>query len=340
MSIQPGLSLVHTKLAGVASHPRKSPLKRLLVTLLILGTVTTAVGAGTFASYNASTRNAASTFATDASETATNSNTLCGTALSVTGQRPGDQTMVTMNLQNKGNVNGTLNVYGGACNPANTTDQSFFHGTGTISNVCSNLQFYVQQTSPSTVCKYGQGASGEIHGTAITFPLTITNGTNDRFSLTVDGAAHTDLDFRASTITYANTATDMAALATDINGAISTWGTAAVGPDSILYISSKTIGASSTVSIAAPTSQSAISSLGMSSVTTANGGQSTCVGFDPVHTISDFVGTYGTSTSTLGLSALNSTITNTYTLAFQLQTAADNQLQGRKATFDLTWLLQ
>jgi hypothetical protein len=281
----------------------------------------------------------------DASETAANSNTMCPTALVVSGQRPGDSTEVTMNLANLGNVGATLSAYGGgSCASAASAVDTNFHGTDPAgADICKNVQFVIEQTSPTTACKYGRGASGVLNGSAITFPITVTNGTDDSFKLTVDGTVKDNIDFRSTTRTYASTATDMAALADDINiafAANSVAADAAVGPDSILYISSNSVGGGSTVAIAAPGNGfSALTTIGMASGTTATTGGLTTCSYDAVHNVDDYVSNYSTSANGLSLGGLNVSITNVYKLRFQLGSGADNQLQGRKATFDLTWLL-
>lgn len=143
---------------------------------VIAGGVLITGGAGTFASFSASTSNAG-TFATgslvlsntkntataclstNGGSTDTNSNT-CDQAFALAVQKPGQNATVNITLENEGSIDGSsLKGFATqACAAADAAGQTY-HGTG---NPCSSLQVYVQEfsdaarTTPSA-CRYGGG---------------------------------------------------------------------------------------------------------------------------------------------------------------------------------------
>jgi hypothetical protein len=152
---------------------------RKLLIALIAGGVAVAGGAGTFASFTASTTNAASTFetgtlvlsnqkntasaclSTNGGSTDTNANG-CDQAFALTVQKPGQTATVNITLKNEGSIDGSAlkGFASQACAAADASGQTY-HGTG---NPCGSLQVYVQEfsdsarTTPST-CRYGGGTA-------------------------------------------------------------------------------------------------------------------------------------------------------------------------------------
>lgn len=334
--------------------------RKLLLAMFMVALTGSAFGAGTFASFSASTTNAGSTFATGTlvlsdkkggsantcystgttnngvgtGNTDTNANTTCEALFSVTAAKPGDPASTqTVDIKNEGSVDAaSLKVYGypqpAGCAP--TDGAGSFHGSG---DPCDVIQAYIQ--APGSVCKYGKNASGVVNGTsAITFPLNIT-GSNGTFNLTVDGTAHDTL------VIPTNAAYTATTLTTAINALISAWATANVGSDNILYISSNAatgVGATSNVTFNATTpSNNAATALGMTNNTTHSASATACA-FDAVHTLKHFNTTYTNSTNGISLPGLTAGgAATTYTVGVQFPTAAGNSYQGRIATFGFTW---
>jgi spore coat-associated protein N len=160
-----------------------SVLRKLLLTIMVMGATTSTVGAGTFASFNASTSNAA-TFATGtlvltndgpsagvcmstAGGIDTNANPSCDALFALTVQKPGDSAFADLTLTNSGTLSATtLKVNASqACVPGNAPGQTY-NGAG---DPCSQVQLYIQEyTSASNrasdtrtlgTCHYGAGLS-------------------------------------------------------------------------------------------------------------------------------------------------------------------------------------
>jgi predicted ribosomally synthesized peptide with SipW-like signal peptide len=132
-------------------------------------------GAGTFASFNATTTNAGNTFATGTLVLSnnigastclstgggnTNSNTNstgCGKFFDVSVKEPGDTGGAQLTLQNAGSLAAsTLTLTATSCTDADASGESF-HGTG---SVCGALNTYVQEWTDNTFttpykCWYG-----------------------------------------------------------------------------------------------------------------------------------------------------------------------------------------
>jgi hypothetical protein len=174
-----------------------SKLRKILFSVAAVGGIATAVGAGagTFASFSASTTNAGSTFAsgtlvlsnqknaataclsTGGGTTDTNANAACDALFATTVAKPGDSAFVDVTLKNDGSINGTtLTAYkNAACTNANSGS---FNGTG---DLCANLQVYVQEytsaanrtanTTTGGTCVYGGGTA-----TACAFDASKTLG--------------------------------------------------------------------------------------------------------------------------------------------------------------------
>jgi predicted ribosomally synthesized peptide with SipW-like signal peptide len=173
-----------------------SKLRKILFAIAAFGGAATAIGAGTFASFSASTTNGSNTFATgtlvlsNQKNTATaclstgagtttdsNANGACDSLFSTTLAKPGDSGFVDVTLKNEGSINGaTLTAYkNAACTNANS---GTYNGTG---DLCANLQVYVQEytsaanrtanTTTGGTCVYGGGTAS-----ACAFDATKTLG--------------------------------------------------------------------------------------------------------------------------------------------------------------------
>jgi hypothetical protein len=177
-----------------------SVLRKLLLTVMVLGATSSTVGAGTFATFNASTTNGTSTFATgtlvmsNQKNTATaclstgggntdaNANVGCDQLFALTIQKPGDSAFVDLTLKNEGSLNATtLSAYASqSCAAANAPGQTY-NGTG---DPCTAVQVYIQEytsaanrtanTTTGGTCQYGGGTA-----TACAFSATRTLDTYD-----------------------------------------------------------------------------------------------------------------------------------------------------------------
>ncbi|HEX8599452.1 MAG TPA: TasA family protein [Chloroflexia bacterium] len=154
-------------------------LKKVLLTVMVLGMVSGVLGSGTFATFTAQTTNPNNTFqagtlvlsntktggttcfSTGGGNTDTNSNTNCDQLINATVRKPGDTASQTLTVKNEGSLAASaLKLFSTACTNANSSGESYF-GTGLA---CGKVQLYIQQysdasfTTPSA-CLYG-GATG------------------------------------------------------------------------------------------------------------------------------------------------------------------------------------
>jgi predicted ribosomally synthesized peptide with SipW-like signal peptide len=152
-------------------------LRKILFAVAAVGGAATAIGAGTFASFSASTSNAgtfetgtlvlsnstpsqASCLSTGGGSTNTNSNA-CGSLFSVTVAKPGDAATVDVTLKNDGSIDASaLTAYAtSACAAANSSGT--YHGDG---DPCSVVDLYIQEFSDAarttaSACRYGGGTA-------------------------------------------------------------------------------------------------------------------------------------------------------------------------------------
>lgn len=341
--------------------------KKVLMTFMILGAMGSTIGAGTFASFNATTTTGA-TFASGSvvlkgtnDSTATtcystgspsgNTDSNAGTCAALftssnaSIKRPGDVAQVDLSLENAGNLSGTVNGImpsAASCTDGNVSGANY---NGSAS-ACQNIQLAIQEYTSSartttSVCRYGAGASAVITGTALT-SITIDN-TSNKFNLTVDGVPYSDITLTNATYTPATLATEVQ---TKIRAATSGGELAAATTDGKLQLSSGTTGVTSAITIATPTAgagASALAKLGFTTGTTSSGNQQTCslsaANPDNTHTLSNFLAAYPTSSPGVDMGALSPSGVRYYRIQMLLPTGADNLLQGRKATFSLTWTL-
>ena len=313
-----------------------------------------AFGAGTFASFSATTTNAGSSFAsgtlvlndnspTQASCLSTvsaspttgqvdaNANS-CSAAFTLATKKPGDSSTAAITITNTGTTDASTGgtnvvVYGSAACQDGLSGS--VNGSGSL---CGAVQTYIQQSSPVALCRYGKGASGVIN-------VAVTTGTvaAQAYKLTIDSTVHDNIALGAATYTQAS-------LLTAVNAGISAWATAAIDPGGIMWITSKTTGASSNATIAAPTTgTSALGTLGFGSgspvLTNNTTGITTC-SFDGVHTMAHL----GTITSAANGFAAGALAVggggNVYSIGVQLPTSAGNSLQGLSASLGYSWTAQ
>jgi hypothetical protein len=331
--------------------------RKLLLAVLLVSLAGSAFGAGTFATFNASTTNAGSTFAsgtlvlsdkvnngtaclssgttaTNNVNTDTNANTTCGAAFTLATKKPGDVSTVTMQIQNVGTVDANTGMVisgNGACADADTAEA--YHGTGSM---CGTVQTYVQQTNSggtATACRYGRGAYGMANGNvAIVFPLTM----NQTLGFTLDGSV---IAPQTVNVTGATAAT----LTTTLNG-IGAFSNAVfkVGDDNLLYISSKKNKgdtAQAGTSAVATFTGTGLTNLGLVAPVTTAGGAAACdtTNLDPIHTLTHFTTTYTSAAAAINTGAQTASTIDYFTLGVSIPSAAGNTIQGRQATFGYTW---
>ena len=188
----PRPAAVPVRVAGPTATPaaRRNPLhfglgQQVLVSLMLVATVAGMVGSGTFASFNAVTKNAVSITsgtlllgdkvnagsecfsaggaAPSNPQTIGSANSsACTGVWSITTQTPGTAiSPLQVTIRNVGNVNATSLVLfaAGAC--ANSTNGTGYHGGGSL---CPQVQLEVQQYSDSSFatpshCWYGSGTA-------------------------------------------------------------------------------------------------------------------------------------------------------------------------------------
>lgn len=174
-------------------------LRKILLTLMVVGAVGSTISAGTFASFTARTTNTASTFSAGTlvlgnqkdtatmclsnaggSVTGTHLNNSCDTLVAVTVRKPGDLAEVDLSLQNLGSIDGLLTAYASQnCQAGNDLTQPF-NGTG---NACTTVRMTIEEFASQadrtadipSWCWYG-GLAGtsacDIDGTGL---KTLTN---------------------------------------------------------------------------------------------------------------------------------------------------------------------
>jgi predicted ribosomally synthesized peptide with SipW-like signal peptide len=154
-------------------------IRRLLISLLVLGGLGAVVRTGTFATFTAQVTNPGNTFATGTlvlgntkqggteclstggGNTNTNQNTSCDQLLNLTVQKPGQSGSANLTVKNEGSLPASVfGLFSTACTDSNATGQSY-SGTG---SPCGAVQLYIQQWSDSgfstpLACLYG-GSSG------------------------------------------------------------------------------------------------------------------------------------------------------------------------------------
>jgi hypothetical protein len=333
----------------------------LLFATLLVALAGSAFGAGTFASFTATTTNDGSTFSSgylqlgdslngstyclstvtgspSQSQVDANSNA-CGAAFTLTAKKPGDSAFAPVTLQNSGTVAGTLSLAkSGTC--SNATSGSV-NGSG---NLCDATQMYIGLASSHANatsgtmngCFWGKGASAVATGSVAVATGTYTS---KKFKITIDGGTPTDVNIADGTY---NTP---AAVVAAINSAFTTQSLpayAGVDPAGIISITSKTTGTSSDIVLANPSSgTTALGTgalqLGIAAVDATNGNTAAaCTGYDGVHTLENFGSGALPAPATV---ALATNATQSFAIGVSFASSAGNTYQGRSASLGLTWTL-
>jgi len=155
--------------AATATTAARSSIRKWVITALVVGAAATIAGAGTFASFSASTSNANNVFSTGRIELSntkqagttcvsgytgpggaaqanldTNDNT-CDSLINLTLAKPGSSQEGRVALANTGDYNGLLQLFipGTGCTSATVASPA---GSG---NLCSKLEVYIQETNSS-----------------------------------------------------------------------------------------------------------------------------------------------------------------------------------------------
>jgi hypothetical protein len=341
--------------------------RKILMTLMVMGAMTTAVGAGTFASLTASTTNNTAVFSTGTlvlSDQVATGNTCfsngttptdggVGTATDVndnancdlifdsvndptaSNKRPGESTSVALHLQNAGTLLGTLS----ASSPIDCTDEDPLDQPvpGALGTGCDSVQLSIEDTANS-VCYWGDNMGTSttkpyITSAPLTYPVVI-DSTNDYFRITVDGTLHDNITLDAGSYGSA------ALFAAEVHSEVSTWANVtAVG--SAIRIESKTATGSSNVTLDIPGtnySRTALTTMGFMEGSTAPGpGKCALKTGDRDHTLADF--RTSTSVTPLSLGTIAASTTRDFTIRLGVPAVIDNNAQARLTNFALLWNL-
>jgi predicted ribosomally synthesized peptide with SipW-like signal peptide len=206
------------------SKARISRARKVVMGLMAVGALAAVGGAGTFASFSASTTNDAS-FKTGRivlKDTKTAGTACFSDGVGASGTenaanldvndngcavlfgntlKPGDTATASLTLENKGDSAATLNLFGvAACANSNNTSGPYAGPFGT-GNLCSTIKMYVQETNssfvPLTSCVYPASAVAACDATFATtfdtmanFPATFANTIALSPAVPVDGARY------------------------------------------------------------------------------------------------------------------------------------------------------
>lgn len=208
--------------------------RKLLLALFLVSLTGSAFGAGTFASFNATTSNATSTFATGSLilsnkvNTATaclssggtgtftngNSNSSCDALFSaLTARSPGESATVALTLKNEGNVTGATGItgVGTACSASDTPNTggataTLYHGAG---DPCGYIQIKVQETqsdlTTAVKCLYdGDGPNAGACGTGGTVTNFVSTTTTTPMAFNTASVAAGDSRYVVMTLSFPN----------------------------------------------------------------------------------------------------------------------------------------
>jgi hypothetical protein len=166
---------------SIASTIIRKPHKLVKVgaTAAVLAGLVASVGAGTFASFNAQTKNPTNLFAdgtlvlsdtkqggttclsTAGGTTDVNANDNCAQLFNLTVKKPGDSGTANLTIKNEGSIAASsLNLFMAGCVNSDASAETY-HGTGLP---CSKVQLYIQQYSDAAFttassCVYGGGTA-------------------------------------------------------------------------------------------------------------------------------------------------------------------------------------
>lgn len=352
-----------------------STLKKLLLSLMVLGAISTTIGAGTFASFTSSATNADNTFATGTivlsnvkdsgtacvstggsgpvgeaggTVTATNSSNCdimfdASSGTSATHKRPGESATVVMTLKNLSTLGGALTVEGSEnCVEVAAADQPYAGS----SDSCTIVQLSVQD---ATNCYWGDNIGGPttkpyITGAALSVsvgtPVVISSSSNQRFKITANGSVYDDVQVAAGTYTT------LASLVGAINTALTsasvpvTATSGGLGGTSIkLEVNALNSPAtSSNLSLAIPTNSKAAT--GLKALGFINGATAAAPGSCAVKTGDpDHTLPAFRSAPATALGTIAPGTSRAFTVRVQVPSVIANTMQGGKTNFGLTWKL-
>ena len=192
---------------------------KVVLSVFVVLVALTVLGAGTFATFNAQTKNPGNLFAdgtlvlsntkqggsgaclsTGGGTTDSNVNDNCDQLFNLSVRKPGDSASTNLTIKNDGSLAASaLKVFSAACTNADASSETY-HGTGLP---CSKIQLYIQEysdpgfTTPSS-CVYGgaTGASCNFSDTAKTLSAfqtaynTSTNGLTIGSGLSAGSSAY------------------------------------------------------------------------------------------------------------------------------------------------------
>lgn len=156
--------------------------RKILMSLMVIGGIASLVSAGTYASFNATTQNASSSFATGSlvldrkvgatscfsvgagTNTDTNANTTCGAVINDTTVKLDDpntvgvesQVTADLTIQNVGSTAGTLTLFAADADPVTGGVQTCLsatnngYWTGGTGNVCTTATMTIQEYTSAT----------------------------------------------------------------------------------------------------------------------------------------------------------------------------------------------
>ena len=329
-----------------------------------------AAGAGTFASFSASTSNATSTFATGSvvlkqtgiggntcysngtsnngvgTNTDTNANGACSAVFTAGTNKPGDTATQALTLTNDGTIAAAsgVKVYKAAtnCVDGQSATSNSYYGTGSM---CETLQFNLTDTT-NTKCLFGGGAAGEVNSSlpvlANAQSTLVVSAASANNTITVNGTLVT---VTAGTYGYSmggvgNQTTTNPTLSTALEDALVSAGVpvmAGVGIDGKVYLASTVPGGALPV-ITNGTTAVLKGQLNLTSpVTTYAAAQAGACVADPAHTVMNLTKSYTSVSGLPVVSSLNAASSVALSVVLTVDTNAGNLYQGRLATFGLTW---
>lgn len=177
---------------------RRATRSRIALTALVLVGLLAVVGAGTFAGFNAETRNPGNRFATGTlvlgntkasgasclstagGTTDANVNLACDQLFDVSVSKPGDSASARVTITNQGSVAASaLRVYSADCVDADVATETY-RGTG---NPCSTIQLVIQRYADAAFttpveCVYGGGSASTCDWSDATKTLAAFRGTH------------------------------------------------------------------------------------------------------------------------------------------------------------------
>ncbi|MCU1484451.1 MAG: hypothetical protein JWN67_1197 [Actinomycetia bacterium] len=274
--------------------------RKLLLAVLLVSLAGSAFGAGTFATFNATTTNAGSAFSTGSlvltntkgggslcysngtsangvagANTDTNANTNCDAVFTAGISKPGDAATQTVTINNAGSLAaaGGLTLYSGTTAITNCADTprpgEIATGTGSM---CETANLTITDTTTSK-CIYGGGASQEVRGNTAVFAnpgttATITASTNDQMTFNVGGAGNVTITIAPGVYSLSmggtgNTPFTNPTMETAIQNALITANLpvlSGIGTDGFVYFAAKNPGA--TLVVTNPASRNAGATIG------------------------------------------------------------------------------